>query len=216
MFYLSFYLCNFAFKSNPMKFYFAAVFSLFILLISCNNADEQRQAENIREAKKQEIIFENINKSWTFTNPTPNPGSQAIVKNWAEWRLFLAELDQKPKSTIGAFQKKAKTLSKKAADLNNNIPPQFNKPEIKSRILVLMSNINAINLFINLHNIPDQKITILIADVNAELSALTQQMDEVVRKSAIPKEEGESEMLLMLDKTRAIPTVKTDENSPKP
>ena len=199
-----------------MKFYFTSVFIVFISMVSCNNADEKRIAENIKETKKQEVIFENINKNWSFNSPTMTPGAQAIVNNWEAWRAFIAELDQKPQSTIGAFQKKAKTLSKKANDLNNNIPPQFNKPEIKSRVLVLITNINAIDLFINLHSIPDQKITALIGEVNSELTALTQQMDEIVRKNNIPKEQGESEMLKMLDKTRAVPTVKTVPNATKP
>jgi hypothetical protein len=35
---------------------------------------------------------------------------------------------------------------------------------------------------------------------------LYQRFDEIVRKSEIPKEEGESDMIRMLDPTRAIPT----------
>jgi hypothetical protein len=44
--------------------------SLFLLLIfvlnSCQNDDERRLAENAREAKKNEKIFNNINKAWVF------------------------------------------------------------------------------------------------------------------------------------------------------
>jgi hypothetical protein len=124
---------------------------------------------------------------------------------WNEWRLFLNELNQKPKSTIGAFQKKAKELSKKAADLNNNIPIAYNKPEVKSRISVLISKINALNLFINLDEIPDQKVVALVAEINIQLVSLQSQLDEIVRKSTIPKEEGESDLIQMLDTSRAIP-----------
>ena len=192
-----------------MKFHFLYCLYFFVLLISCNNADEKRLAENLKEVNKQESIFANINKNWNFSVPALNPGSQKIVENWAEWRLFITEINHKPKTSIGAFHVKAKTLEKRVNDLYNNIPPQFNKPEIKSRIAALSSKIGSINLFINLHDIPDQKITALIADVNIELAALCQQMDEIIRISSIPKEEGESDMLRMLDKSRAIPTNST-------
>lgn len=46
----------------------------------------------------------------------------------------------------------------------------------------------------------------LITDVNIELKALYLQLDEIVRKSEIPTEEGETEMKQMLDTTRAIPS----------
>jgi hypothetical protein len=185
-------------------------------LISCQDEEAQRQAA-LKDAQKKEQIFSNINKGWNFTTPNLNPKTQAIVANWAELRLFLSELTQKPKSSIGEFRKKAKVLSGKAKELSNNIPHTFNKPEVKSRIAVLTTKINSINLFINLHDIPDQKVVALVHDANEELRALYRQMDEIVRKSEIPKEQGESDMIRMLDTARAIPnTQKTNPVSESP
>lgn len=178
-------------------------------LISCQDEEAQRQAA-LKDAQKKELIFSNINKGWNFATPNLNPKTQSMVANWSELRLFLTELNQKPKSSIGEFRKKAKVLSTKAKELNNNIPYQFNKPEVKSRIAVLTTKINSINLFINLQEIPDQKVVALVKDANEELTALYRQMDEIVRKSEIPKEQGESDMIRMLDTTRAIP------NTPPP
>ena len=107
---------------------------------------------------------------------------------------------------MGAFRSKAKTLSLKAKDLNKTIPAQFARPEIKSRVSVLQTKVNALNLFINLGDVPDQKVIGLIADINTEISALQSQMAEIVRRSQIPKEAGEADMLRMLDTTRAIPS----------
>jgi hypothetical protein len=174
-------------------------------MLSCQENKDQRLVENAKNAKKQEIIFNNINKGWNFNAKPINTASQGLVTMWNEWRLFLNELNRKPKSTIGAFQKKAKELSKKAADLNNNIPIAYNKPEVKSRISVLISKINALNLFINLDEIPDQKVVALVAEINIQLVSLQSQLDEIVRKSTIPKEEGESDLIQMLDTSRAIP-----------
>jgi hypothetical protein len=177
-----------------------------LLLFSCQDNKEQRLIENTKDAKKKEIIFTNINKAWNFNANPINPASQGLVTMWPEWRVFLLELNSKPKSTIGAFQKKTKELSKKVAELNNNIPIAYNKPEIKSRIAVLISKINSLNLFINLDEIPDDKVVTLVLEINVQLLSLQNQLDEIVRKSTIPKEEGESDLIQMLDTSRAIPT----------
>ena len=188
-----------------MKLQYFCLFLVIFLTLSCQDNKEQRLVENAKNAKKQEIIFDNINKGWNFNAKPINTASQGLVGMWNEWRIFLSELNQKPKSTIGAFQKKAKELSKKAADLNNNIPIAYNKPEVKSRISVLISKINSLNLFINLDEIPDQKVVALVAEINIQLVSLQSQLDEIVRKNTIPKEEGESDLIQMLDTSRAIP-----------
>ena len=188
-----------------MKLQFSCLFWVLFLMLSCQENKEQRLVENAKNAKKQEIIFDNINKGWNFNAKPINTTSQGLVGMWNEWRIFLSELNQKPKSTIGAFQKKAKELSKKAADLNNNIPIAYNKPEVKSRIAVLISKVNALNLFINLDEIPYQKVVALVNEINIQLVSLQTQLDEIIRKSTIPKEEGESDLIQMLDTSRAIP-----------
>jgi hypothetical protein len=177
-------------------------------LASCNDDAERRIIENARDQKKKEAVFSKINQAWNFRTSPANPAAASLAVKWAEYRIFLGELSQKPQSTIGAFRKKAKTLSLKAKDLNNHIPIQFDKPEIRSRIAVLTTKINSLNLYINLNDIPDQDVIALISDINTELTSLQIQMGEIVRKSQIPKEEGEADMIRMLDTARAIPNVK--------
>lgn len=188
-----------------MKLPFSCLFLVLLLILSCQENKKKRLFENAKNTKKQEIIFDNINKGWDFNAKPINPASEGLVNMWKEWRLFLNELNRKPKSTIGAFQKKTKELSRKAADLNINIPDAYNKPEIKSRIAVLISKINSLNMFINLDEIPDQKVVALVTEINIQLVSLQSQLDEIVRKNTIPKEEGESDLIQMLDTSRAIP-----------
>lgn len=201
--------------------------SLFLLLIfvlnSCQNNDERRLAENKKEAKKKEKIFDNINKAWVFIDEPINEVSEQNERNWTEWRDFLKELGEKPRKTIGAFQKKSAAISKKAIALNSNIPAQFNEPQIKARISILITKVKMMDLFIHLNQIPDEKVTFLIGDINKELVSLERQMDKIVEKAKIPKEEGEADFLKMLDTTRAIPNSNavpikaqnTDQNLPK-
>jgi hypothetical protein len=180
------------------------VFLVLLMQFSCKNDDDGRLADNLKDAKKKELIFTTINKGWNFYDTPINSTSEATLANWTEWRAFMNELAGKPKKTITAFQKKSETLVIKAMALNNNIPSQFNTPQIRSRIATLITQVQMLDLFINLDKVSDKKVTKLVAEINIELVSLQRQMDKIVEKSKIPLEVGESELLMMLDTTRAI------------
>lgn len=135
---------------------------LVFVLYSCKNETQNRQAENQKNLQKKKIIFDNINKGWVFNANPLNATSQASTLSWNEWRLFLDELNQKPKNTIGAFQKKSTELSKKATALNDNIPIAFNTPPIKSRIAALLSKLRMLDLYLHLDNIQIRKPLFLL------------------------------------------------------
>ncbi|WP_091258657.1 hypothetical protein [Flavobacterium omnivorum] len=199
-----------------MKYNLAVFFSLIFLLLSCKDDNQKRIAENEKAIQRREIIFTNVQKGWVFYDTPVTEASENSVATWSEWRIFLAELAQKPKKTIGAFQQKSKSLTKKAMALNDNIPFEFSKPQIKSRISTLITKVQMLDLFLNLDNIPDKKVTQLVAEINLELVSLQRQMDKIVDKSNIPVEEGESDLLKMMDTSRAIPnTPIIDPNIPR-
>ena len=182
------------------------LFLVILMQFSCNNNDT-RIADQLRDAKKKELIFTNIKKGWNFFDTPINETSEATIATWPQWREFMTELAIKPQKKISEFQKKAKTLSTKAMALNFNIPTQFDTPQIRSRIATLITQVQMLNLYINLEDISDKKVTKLVAEINIELVSLQRQMDKIVEKSKIPMESGESELLQMtMDTTRAIPS----------
>lgn len=182
-------------------------FSFLILLSSCNKEkQQQRLVDTEKAAKRRELIFQNLNKGWNFNSHPENNSAQKLTNSWQEWRLLLREMAQKPQKSIGAFQQKAKTLSKKVNEMGLNVPAAYNTPAVRSRISTLATKINMLDLYINLKQIPDEKVIQLVQEVNVELASLQRQLDEIDRKKAIPKEEGETDFLMMKDTTRAIPT----------
>ena len=96
-----------------MKLKFTAVFFIVITILSCKNDSEKQLLDTERELKKTELIVNNVSKSWTFNASPSNSASQANAVKWTEWRLFMSELNQKPKKSIRAFQNKVAELSKK-------------------------------------------------------------------------------------------------------
>jgi len=185
--------------NNKVMLLFLVVLTQF----SCKDNDE-RLADNLRDAKKKELIFKTIDKGWIFIDTPINSVSEATMNTWPEWRAFIGELSIKPKKTITAFQKKSKSLSTKVMALNNNIPAQFNTPQIRSRIATLITQVRMLDLYINLDKVSDKKVIQLVAEINLEMVSLQRQMDKIVEKSKIPMEAGESELLMMLDTARAI------------
>ena len=199
-----------------MKFKFSYFLFLLVFLASCKDDNQKRDAENEKDAKRKEVIFSNINKGWVFYDTPINETAEASVSTWNELRMFIAELAQKPKKTIGAFQQKSTAISKKAMALKENIPLQFDVPQIKSRISVLITKVRMLDLYIHLDKIPDDKVVFSITEINKELASLQRQMDNIVEKSKIPTEQGESELRKMMDMSRAIPSEPlVDPNTPR-
>lgn len=188
-----------------MKYKTALFFALAFLLFSCQDNNQKRLSENKKEMQRREIIFKNIEKGWVFYDTPVTEASEKSLATWNAWRIFLAELALKPRKSIKAFQQKSKALSKKVMDLNENIPYEYSKPQIKSRISTLITKVRLLDLFINLDAIPDKKVTQLVSEINLELVSLQRQMDKITEKNKIPIEEGESELMKMMDTTRAIP-----------
>lgn len=187
-----------------MKYIASCFLFLIVFLFSCQENNQKRIAENKKEMAKKEVIFSTIEKSWIFYDTPINETAEVSVKTWKELRLFLAELSKKPKKTIGAFQQKATSISKAAMALNNSIPIEFDKPQIRSRIAVVITKVRMMDLYIHLDRIPSDKVVQLIGEINKELATLQREMDKTVEKSKIPQEEGEADFKKMLDINRTF------------
>ena len=189
-----------------MKIKFYCIVLLLFMVASCGDDDAKRETARLKNVAKREKVFELIDKNWSFPARGMNEETQTWVRNWTEWNDLLSELRQKPKSTIGAFKKKSKTLSRKAFYLSGNIPVKFNNPQVKSRISILTTQLNSLDLYINLDDVPAEKVVALVPEINKAIASLQLQFEEIVRRDKIPMEQGESDMIKMLDTTRAIPS----------
>lgn len=185
-----------------------------ILFFSCKDDEQQRQAATLKAEKQNDSILKVISSNWNFNVPPVTPKVASQIGSWNEWAQFNSELSQKPTGSINAYKQKAKNLVNKADLLKNNIPPFFNKPQVRSRIGVLITKIKSLYTYINIDVIPDKKVISIIKEVTHEMTSLQNQFDELIRFSEIPKEFGEEEMIKALDTVRranpdAIPPVNT-------
>lgn len=177
------------------------------VLYSCQDENKIRLIEQQKEAQKSEAVFKAINRGWQFSIRQTDPTVQGKINNWMEWRSFCNEIGQKPKSTLGAFQKKAAVLAKRATDLKENIPYEFRNKAVISRISVIETRVKTLDLYIHLNPIPDQKVIQLVREIAVEIGSLQLQLEEIVRRSQIPQEIGEPDRIRMKDTSRALPTI---------
>lgn len=200
-----------------MKFRLLFVFFITLLLTSCNEEAQRRLEAQKKEAEKAKVIFAALEKGWKFQSQPINEVAEKSMGFWPQWRTFMDELAQKPKSSISAFQKKTRMLTKKAEELKNSIPGQYNNAAIRSRISIVITNVSLLDMYMHLTQIPDKKVVRQIGEINQELIALQRELDKIDMKSKIPIEQGEIEMLQMMkDTARAIPsTVLLPSNTPK-
>ena len=172
-----------------------------VLLVSCNDFDEQaKEAEKL--AQKNELVFQNISKKWNFNFPQAQPEIEKVLLSWNEWQQFEKEIQQKPKTSLLAFQVKIKNVSGKADTLVVTVPEKYNSPQVRSRLITLNTKIKSLDTFIHLQDIPEKRVIQLIEEINTEINGVYKQWNEIVIKAAIPKEIGEDEMIRALDTTR--------------
>lgn len=188
-----------------MKKYLTLVVLLVAgIITSCKEDDSNRVAEQERYQEKRTQVLTNISRAWKFREMQLSPRSQELVQDWAQWRLFFSELSNTPTGTIEAFQKKSKDLTRKADDLFQTLPEGMQIVELRSRFLVLLNYFRSLEMFVNLDEIPEQKVMLLIQEINQQLSSIELQMEEMHRKKDIKMEAGEAEMLRLLDTSRAV------------
>ncbi|MCO6174955.1 hypothetical protein NHF50_07830 [Flavobacterium sp. NRK F10] len=173
----------------------------FLFLTNCQNFSDKREFAQKEQAKK-DSIFTSISKKWHFDFPSAKPEVNQAMTDWNQWVQFKQELQQKPKTSLLAFQMKVKNVSAKSDSLHLTVPDDFNNPQVRSRLITLDTKIKSLDTYIHLQSIPEKKVLTLISEINEEIKGVYTQMDEVVIKKAIPKEIGEEEMLRALDTTR--------------
>lgn len=181
-----------------MKYIYLTLIGL-VLFSSCEENEKSAEEQQMLIAQKRDSIFKTIDDQWVIQIPKINQNVQSNLVNWKEWNDFEKEYRIKPVTSLSAFHKKAQRLSKLATEMQNNIPEIYNKPDVKSRIFLLNTNLNSLEMLLELDLIPAKEVKELFGKINKNYQSLTNQFDEILIRKAIPMEVGEQEMIQSLD-----------------
>lgn len=197
-----------------MKMKFIYSFLLLLVLVSCNDFSDLN-AESEKNKQRNEAVFKAISKEWNFVFPVTKPEIQTTLNEWKDWRQFQNELEQKPKTSLLAFQMKIENVSKRADSLHLTVPVKYNNPQVRSRLITLDTQLNSLNTYMHLQVIPEKKVIGLIKSVNEEIKSVYKQLDEIIIKEAIPMEIGEADLIKALDTSRMATEKVFDDNIKK-
>lgn len=196
-------------EMNFFKILILSVFSSF-LFFSCKDENEQQLLVEKMEKKNRES-FEQINKAWLLNIPNASVEVSSVLNQWNEFQSFEQEIKQKPKSSISAFKQKVLNLVSKSDSLHLSVPPRFNQPQVRSRIVALQTKILALDTYFSLDIVPHEKVEDLIKAINKEMNAFYMQCEEIIVKSRIPTEIGEPKIISVSDTTRNAKAINFDE-----
>lgn len=183
-----------SFKKKKMKNILLIVLLSFFSF-SCREKTEKNKLLVENALKVRELQLVNIKKAWQFTIVEMSVEAQQLANNWSEWSQFIIELKQSPQKTIGSFQRKALLLVQKSEVLQSNLPNMLNKPQIKARLMAMATKLKTLHTYLSLTAIPEKKVIQLLYELNIEIQIIQNEIEEIIIRSHIGKEEGEQEML---------------------
>ena len=172
-----------------------------LFLFSCNGTDAQKEASE-REVKKEQALFELLEKEWRFTFPTASTKVNLTLNDWNEWQQFKNELSQKPKTSLSAYKLKIANVSKKSDSLQFYVPEVYKVPALTSRLLTLDTQLKNLDMYLQLKEVPIKKISPFLKQINTEIKGLYSQFEELEVLKNIPLEAREKQMLEAIDTTR--------------
>ena len=181
-----------------MKYIYLAFIGL-ALFSSCEENEKTAEQQQLLIAQKRDSIFKTIDDQWIVQMPKINQNIQTNLVNWSEWNEFEKEFRVKPVTSLSAFSKKSKKLAELAAAMQNNIPEIYNTPDVRSRIFLLNTNLNSLEMLLELDLIPAKEVKELFGKINKNYQSIVNQFDEILVRKAIPMEFGEQEMIQSLD-----------------
>lgn len=165
-------------------------------LTSCKKEIDQSQIEQTKIQQYNDSVFTHLMKEWKFKIPKPSKELAPILEEWKAWTALMNELKLRPVSTIGAFQKKATTLTEVAQNLTyQGYPIQLDTPDIKARYSTLLTSFQNLEMFIDLDPVDIEQVDKWLNNIQLSLDDIVRMMEENLVRQNYVKEEGEATML---------------------
>lgn len=192
-----------------MKYLFISILFL-ALFTSCNKKNATTTAVTTSKVS-QDSLVRSIHKKWQFKVIVPNNTVATKINNWDAWNNFSNELTIKPNASIISLKRKATSLVEKAAVLKTTIPEMYNKAEVKARLALLETNIQTLDMLLELEPLNVKEINSLLTAIQKNTNSVLNQFNEFEIKAKIPKETGEDQLMQTIDTVKratlnALPT----------
>lgn len=170
---------------------------------SCKKEIDQSQVEQTKLQQYNDSIFSHLMKEWKFRVPKTSKELTPILTDWKPWNNLMNEVKLRPVSTIGAFQKKAATLTEVAQNLTYQAyPSQLNTPDIQARYTTLLTSFQNLEMYIDLDPIDVEKVDEWLDRIQINMDGLVRMMEENLVRQNYAKQAGEDAMLEEMQQMR--------------
>src|SRR5690606_2711808 len=180
-----------------MKFYLTLI--ALVVLCGCKKTTSDTYSLNEEQVRRQDSLFNNVNQKWIFEQPETPKIVQDKISEWKDWHNLLDEYTSKPLSSISAFREEAENLAKLGDKLAATVPEEFKNPAVLSRIALLNTHLQDLDMYMQLDQVPDKKIAEILTNINKNTQSIILQMEEILLKKNIPLEEGEENLYQNID-----------------
>ena len=174
-------------------------FLAFFVLLGCKNETKISEKPAVTKTVSKDSLVRIIQKNWKFNVSVSNPAVQSKLNNWDEWQNYVNQLTIKPNNGLANLMRKSKVLVEKTSFLKNNIPSLYNKPETKARIALLETNVQNLDMLLELEPLNAKEINTLLGNIQKNTNSLLNQFNEFEVKAKIPKELGEDKLIQPID-----------------
>lgn len=172
-------------------------------LASCKKEIDQSQVEQTKLQQYNDSVFSHLMKEWKFKIPKTSKELTPILEEWKPWSNLINEVKLRPVSSIGAFQKKAATLTEIAQNLTYQAyPAPLDTPDIQTRYTTLLTAFQNLEMYIELDPINVEKVDEWLDNIQISLDDIVRMMEENLMRQNYAKQEGEDAMLEEMEELR--------------
>lgn len=187
------------------------LFYLMILIALGSCQKDVILEDNTESGITHDSLIQLLDAEWKFKAPEYSDDVFYALNNWEEWRMMINNLEKKPAKSISAYQKKVSDLLNQIESLPETLPEGFQNQAILSRINLLKTHAQTLDMLLELNPIPHKETLPYFNLIQKDIRSIANQFQEVITKKNIPIESGEEQVRISVDTVRraqinAIPT----------
>src|SRR5690606_10389299 len=142
--------------------------------------------DNTESGITHDSLIQLLDAEWKFKAPEYSDDVFYALNNWEEWRMMINNLEKKPAKSISAYQKKVSDLLNQIESLPETLPEGFQNQAILSRINLLKTHAQTLDMLLELNPIPYKETLPYFNLIQKDIRSIANQFQEVITKKKYP------------------------------
>lgn len=167
---------------------------------------------NQMQVRRQDSVFKKIQEVWSLEMPEISFKKHQELLQWKQWKEYSKIVKQPEKKSVKGYLNKVHSMLRSLEWMIEQIPENLKQKPIESRLLLLRTNIQNLEMILELNTIEVKEVQTLINKINKNTLSIVNQVEKINIRKEIPKEKGEDALLQGFDTlkratSKAIPVL---------